>query len=167
MEEVIFTVAEEENLQEIFRTFSAAIEEMNRKNILQWDEVYPDIHILQKDIKNKQLYIGKIHSQIACVYAINSDCDEQYSNGEWEYPNAKYNVVHRMCVNPKFQNQGIGALTLKHIEQNLKSEGVEAIRLDAFSLNPFALKMYHKQGYTKVGQANWRKGKFYLMEKKL
>ncbi|MDP4147194.1 MAG: GNAT family N-acetyltransferase, partial [Bacillota bacterium] len=39
--------------------------------------------------------------------------------------------------------------------------------LDVFSLNPFALKMYYKQGYIKVGEVNWRKGKFYLMEKKL
>ncbi|WP_242874671.1 MULTISPECIES: GNAT family N-acetyltransferase [Clostridium] len=78
---------------------------------------------------------------------MNSDCDEQYINGNWKYQNATYNVIHRMCVNPKFQNQGIGALTLKHIERKLKSERVETIRLDVFSLNPFALKMYHKQGY--------------------
>ncbi|MBV7275885.1 GNAT family N-acetyltransferase [Clostridium sp. PL3] len=167
MKKIKFNVAEEKDLQEIFSIFSAAIEEMNKHNIPQWDEVYPDKYILQNDIKKKQLYIGKIDSEIVCVYVLNSDCDEQYINGNWEYPNAIYSVIHRMCVNPKFQNQGIGALTLNHIEEKLKSAGVETIRLDAFSLNPFALKMYYKQGYIKVGEANWRKGKFYLMEKKL
>ena len=76
-------------------------------------------------------------------------------------------VIHRLCVNPKFQNQGIGTQTMKHIEKQVLSKGIDVIRLDAFTLNPFALKMYEKLGYTKVGDVNWRKGKFHLMEKKL
>jgi GNAT superfamily N-acetyltransferase len=167
MEKIEFTVAQEKNLEEIFNIFSSAVEEMNKQNILQWDEVYPDKYTLQNDIENKQLYIGKIDNEIVCIYVLNSDCDEEYANGNWKYPNSTYSVIHRMCVNPKFQNRGIGALTLKYIEKKLKIEGVETIRLDAFSLNPFALKMYFKQGYMKVGEANWRKGKFYLMEKKI
>jgi predicted GNAT family acetyltransferase len=39
--------------------------------------------------------------------------------------------------------------------------------LDAFSLNPFALRLYEKIGYVRVGEANWRKGLFYLYEKKI
>ena len=140
---------------------------MNKHNIQQWDEVYPDKYTLQNDIINKQLYIGKVDSVIVCVYVLNGDCDEQYINGNWKYSNATYSVIHRMCVNHKFQNQGIGSLTLNHIEEKLESEGIGTIRLDVFSLNPFALKMYYKRGYTKVGETNWRKGKFYLMEKKL
>ncbi|EQB88440.1 GNAT superfamily N-acetyltransferase [Clostridium punense] len=164
---VEFSVAEEKELQEIINIFNDAIEEMNKHNILQWDEVYPDKNTIENDIRNKELYVGKIHSEIACVYAVNDECHEEYINGNWKYPKATYAVIHRMCVNPKFQNQGIGILTLNHISEKLKSEGVETIRLDAFSLNPFALKMYYKNGYVKVGEANWRKGKFYLMEKKL
>lgn len=164
---VEFSVADEKELQEIINIFSDAVEEMNKHNIFQWDKVYPDKHIIENDIRNKQLYVGKIHSEIACVYVVNNECDEEYTNGNWKYPNATYAVIHRMCVNPKFQNQGIGAITLNHIEEKLKNEGVETIRLDAFSLNPFSLKMYYKNGYVKVGEAIWRKGKFYLMEKKI
>ena len=167
MKDIEFSIAEEKNLQDVFNIFLAAIEEMNKHNIMQWDEVYPDKDTLQNDVKKKNLYIGKVHNEIACIYVLNDDCDEQYENGNWKYPYAVYNVIHRMCVNPKFQNQGIGKLTLKYIEKKLKSKGVETIRLDAFSQNPFALKMYNKQGYIKVGEANWRKGKFYLMEKKI
>lgn len=167
MLKVEFSVAEEKELQEIINIFSDAIEEMNKHNILQWDEVYPDKHTIKNDIRNKQLYVGKIHSEIASIYVVNDVCDEEYINGIWKYPNSTYAVIHRMCVNPKFQNQGIGVVTLNHIEEKLKNEGIETIRLDAFSLNPFALKMYYKNGYVKVGEANWRKGKFYLMEKKI
>lgn len=167
MKKIEFSIAEEKNLQEIFDIFIAAIEEMNKHNINQWDELYPDKDIIQDDIRRKQLYIGRSDSKIVCVYVLNNDCDEQYINGDWKYFDATYSVIHRICVNPEFQNQGIGALTLNYIEEKLKSEGVEAIRLDVFSLNPFALKMYYKQGYIKAGEVYWRKGKFYLMEKKL
>jgi ribosomal protein S18 acetylase RimI-like enzyme len=54
-----------------------------------------------------------------------------------------------------------------HIENKVKNMGIEAIRLDAFTLNPYAVKMYIKLGFEKVGIANFRKGKFYLMEKKV
>jgi hypothetical protein len=53
------------------------------------------------------------------------------------------------------------------IEELLRKEGIQSIRLDAFSLNPYALKMYGALGYQKVGETNWRKGLFYLLEKKL
>jgi ribosomal protein S18 acetylase RimI-like enzyme len=53
------------------------------------------------------------------------------------------------------------------IEELLREKGVESIRLDAFSLNPVALGMYNRLGYKKVGEVIWRKGLFYLFEKKL
>ncbi|OPJ65142.1 GNAT family N-acetyltransferase [Clostridium oryzae] len=167
MNNIEFSVAEDKDLEEIFQVFSAAIEEMNRNNIPQWDEIYPSRDILQEDIEKKQLYIGKVNTEIACVFALNCYCDEEYADGKWEYPQATYKVIHRLCVNPKFQKQGIGTATLTYIEEQVKGEGVESIRLDAFSLNPFAQKMYNKQRYKIVGEVNWRKGKFYLMEKKL
>ena len=53
------------------------------------------------------------------------------------------------------------------IEDILRTRGIETIRLDAFSLNPIALKMYEKLGYQRVGEVTWRKGLFYLFEKKI
>ena len=53
------------------------------------------------------------------------------------------------------------------IEKLLRDRGIETIRLDAYSLNPAALRMYDKLGYKKVGKAVWRKGLFYLFEKKI
>lgn len=46
--------------------------------------------------------------------------------------------MHRLCVNPVFQNRGIAKSALLHIENELKAISIHA---------------------------DWRKGKFYLMEK--
>lgn len=79
----------------------------------------------------------------------------------------EYRVIHRLCVNPVYQNRGIAAQTLSHIEEELQKSGIKAVRLDVFSKNPFALSLYLGNGYEKVGFADWRKGSFYLMEKLL
>ncbi|MBD5427537.1 MAG: hypothetical protein HDR38_08340 [Treponema sp.] len=50
-------------------------------------------------------------------------------------------------------------------EVQLVGWGIHTIRLDAFSENPYALRLYEHMGYVKVGTADWRKGMFYLMEK--
>ena len=70
-------------------------------------------------------------------------------------------------INCLLYTSGIGTRTVQHIEEQAKNMGAETIRLDAFTLNPHALNLYEKLGYREVGIANFRKGKFYLMEKKL
>lgn len=162
-----FRKATENDLDSVFQMFVRAIAEMDRNNILQWDERYPDRAILAEDISKNQLFIGLANGDIASVYAVNSECDEEYSSGDWQYPNASFCVIHRLCVNPTFQNKGVGAMTMKHIEAEKKAEGFQTVRLDAFTQNPFALRLYDKLGYVRVGTVDWRVGRFWLMEKKL
>jgi len=157
--------ANESDLDTAYEIFKLAIEEMDKNNIHQWDNLYPTKDILKDDILKNQLFLGEINREIASVFVLNKEYDEEYSNMNWKYKDASFFILHRLCVNPKFQNQGIGTNTMRLIEEFSKGEGIETIRLDAFSLNPFALKMYEKAGYSKVGGANWWKRLFYLYEK--
>jgi len=151
--------------ESICMLFKKAICVMNENKIPQWDELYPNQEIISEDILNNQMYLGEIENQIACVFVINQQYDEQYRNGDWKYLESSFMVIHRLCVNPQFQRQGIGTMTMQIIEDMLKNDGIKAIKLDAFSQNPYALRMYEKLGYLKIGEANWRKGLFYLYEK--
>lgn len=159
--------AELEDLNIIADIFRNAINTMNDNNIHQWDEIYPTIEILKEDILKKEMYVGIKEVTIVSVLVVNNEFDEQYKNGDWKYDDASFVVVHRLCVNPIYQNRKIGRATMIMIEDILKKEGIESIRLDSFSLNPYALKMYKALGYQKVGETHWRKGLFYLLEKKL
>lgn len=162
-----FELASIEDLERIMNLYTDAINEMNKNGIYQWDTIYPDRNIIEDDIAKKQLYIALSEETIVSAYVLNQEYDEQYANGLWKYPDSTYYVLHRLCVNPATQNQGIGTLTMAHIENQVKNMGIETIRLDAYTLNPYAEKMYSKLGFEKVGIANFRKGKFYLMEKKI
>lgn len=168
-----FILAQANHLDEIFLLYTEAIKEMNANQIYQWDEMYPDKSILAEDIRKQEITVALLENEAAsqkeiiAAYVLNQECDEEYQNGNWNYPNSWYYIIHRLCVNPKFQNQGIARRVMLHIEKELKKQGVESIRLDAFSKNLYALKLYKSLGYTIAGHADWRKGRFYLMEKSL
>lgn len=166
-ENILFRNAKVTDLDHIVTIYQAAIDEMNKNNIFQWDEIYPNREVLEDDIIKQQLYIGILKDTICSAFVLNQEEDEEYVNGAWEYKMSSFYVIHRLCVNPIFQNQGIGTKTMRYIEKILREQAVETIRLDSFSLNPYAVKMYRSLGYNIVGEVHWRKGMFYLMEKNI
>ena len=159
-----YRLATESDLDEICSLIKSAIAEMERNGILQWDEIYPAREDFLNDIKSGCLFAGVEDGRIAVSFALNKNCDEEYKNGDWKC-DGDFRVVHRLCVHPDFQNRGIARETLLYIEKQAKALGVKSIRLDVFSQNPFSLRLYEHAGYSKTGEANWRKGLFYLMEK--
>ncbi|MFA9463900.1 MAG: GNAT family N-acetyltransferase [Velocimicrobium sp.] len=163
--DLIFKKGNERELDKIFDVFRGAVDSMIENKIMQWDEIYPCKSDIANDLRNMQLYVGMIEQEIAVVYALSKEYEEQYKNGKWELSDENFIVVHRLCVDSKFQHRKIGADTLAYIEKQVRRENVTSIRLDVFSKNPFALRMYEKAGYHIVGEVNWRKGMFYLMEK--
>jgi len=156
-----------EDLDEICRLIRIAIELMEQQGIHQWDEFYPTREDFSDDIDKNTLYVAVEDDRIIAVYVINQECDEEYFDWEWENPDDSACIIHRFCVSPDYQNRGIGSQMLSHIEEQIKRMGYSSISLDVFSENPYALKLYEKNGYVKRGHADWRKGRFFLMEKAL
>ena len=160
--------ATQSDLGEICSLIKAAIAEMERHSIFQWDEIYPAREDFANDIAASSLFVGETEAdgakRIAVVYALNSDCDEEYKTADWKCRGA-YRIIHRLCVHPDFQSRGFATQTLKHIEAQAAACGATCIRLDVFSKNPVSLKLYERTGFYKTGEAQWRKGLFFLMEK--
>ena len=162
-----YRLAREDDLESICDFVRDAIVNMEKHNIFQWDDLYPIREDFLEDIKKGELFVGLLEDEIAVIYTLNEECDEEYQNGNWKYSDCEYRIIHRLCVNPKYQNQGLAKAALLHIEEELRKINVGAIRLDVFSNNPFALALYTNDGYEKAGFVDWRKGRFYLMEKQL
>lgn len=153
------------DLDGVFDFVKASVWKMESENIFQWDEFYPTKEDFAEDINRGELSVGFAEGKAVCVYVINSQSDEAYDDAGWNAPESEYRVLHRIVVNPEFQGRGVGRRTMLHIFDELKSQGVESLRLDVFSGNPWSLKLYEGLGFVMVGEANWRKGLFYLMEK--
>jgi len=165
MTDMELKLAEIDDLDVIYDMFKNAIEKMIKNGIFQWDEIYPTKDILKDDIEKNQLYKIIFDNNIISAFVLNKEYDKDYLNGKWEYNGDDFMVVHRLCLNINYQNKGLGTKIMLYMEDYLKNTGICSIRLDAFSRNPIALRLYNKLGYKKTGEANWRKGLFILLEK--
>jgi ribosomal protein S18 acetylase RimI-like enzyme len=159
--------AEPHDLDQVFDLFQKAIRVMDDLGIPQWDEYYPTKEILGIDIAEGQLFACEIEGRIASVFVLNEKSDPEYDLADWKYTDGAYAIIHRLCVHPDFQRNGVGSETLRVIETLAREKGYSSLRLDVFSQNPYSNRMYAKSGYTKTGEAAWRKGLFWLMEKSI
>lgn len=140
---------------------------MAEQGIDQWDGFYPLREDFERDIADGQLTVGMLGEELAVIYTVNDEGEPEYESANWKYPDLPYCILHRLCVNPLFQNRGIARQTMEYMERESLEKGFRAVRLDVFSKNIHALRLYRKGGFDKVGTAQWRKGQFYLMEKYL
>lgn len=165
--ELVYRKAVTSDLDTVCTLVAAAVAHMDEQGINQWDEVYPSREVLSGDIERGELYVGLSAESAAVIYVVNTDTDEQYANGKWSYNGGDFAVIHRLCVSPAFRHKGLAGKCLEHIEDELRAAGTKAVRLDVFTENPYALRLYENHGYKTVGRAHWRKGEFLLMEKLL
>ena len=136
-----FRKAQPRELPEVFRIYQDAIRRMEATGIHQWDDLYPSFDILKEDVERGAMYVGKEGKTIAAAFALSTHQDEEYKTGVWRYPDLPFHVIHRLCVHPSFQGRGVGAHAVHFIEETLKVQRVGAVRLDAFSGNPAALRL--------------------------
>ncbi len=164
--QLIYEKATAADLDEVYAASRSATAALRAAGVEQWNDYYPTREDFQADLAENHLHVGRAEGRIAVFYALDQCCDEDYRNGCWQV-DGPFAVLHRLCVHPDFQHQGIARETLRHIEAALKPTHVRAIRLDVFSGNFSAVRLYWRAGYTQVGEVNWQMGQFYLMEKVL
>ncbi len=162
-----FRKAKTEDLPQVLSLYKAVVENMIQSGINQWSDEYPNKAVLSADIEAGELIIGVNDDKILTAYVMNCDADPDYYNADWQYSDAKWCVVHRLCVSPTCHRQGLATKVMEYVEESAKLQGFDSIHLDTFSGNPKALNLYHKLGFVDVGEAFWARGRFVIMEKKL
>ncbi len=139
---------------------------MDQQGIPQWDEIYPSKTILNADIENKQMYVIEVEGRVAGFSVINEDQSPEYADVAWNY-DGRVLVVHRLTIHPDYQRRKLASYLMDFAEEMAATQNYDCIRLDAFTLNPAAFAMYEKRGYRRAGIVRFRKGDFYVYEKKI
>ena len=165
--ELEFRRAGTDDLDALVALYGAAAQDMREKGIDQWDEYYPDREILAEDVESGDMTLGLLDGHLACAYVVNREYDPEYELGAWEHTEGDFCVLHRLCVNPEMQGQGLARQTMARMEKTARDQGFDSVRLDVFSQNLHAQRLYEKLGYRRTGEVRFRKGIFYLMEKGL
>ena len=165
--ELEFRRAGTDDLDALVALYGAAAQDMREKGIDQWDEYYPDREILSEDVESGDMTLGLLDGEPVCAYVVNREYDPEYELGAWDHTEGDFCVLHRLCVNPAMQGRGLARQAMAHMEKNALDKGFDSVRLDVFSQNLHAQRLYEKLGYKRTGEVRFRKGIFYLMEKGL
>lgn len=151
----------------IMSMIRAVVADMEANGIYQWDSIYPNEEVIENDLNEGQLYVFVEDNNIKSIMVLNTNQDREYEEVDWKYNSGEQLVVHRLCIDPQFQRQGVANKLMAFAEEYGMEMHYEAIRLDTFSKNYRALGFYKKLGYERVGTITFRKGQFYCYEKKL
>ena len=165
--EMEFRTATPDDLDALVSLYGAATQDMLRQGIDQWDEYYPDREILTEDVESGDMTLGLLDGEPACAWVVNREYEPEYVSGAWEHTGGDFCVLHRLCVNPELQGRGLARQAMARMEKNAFDKGFDSVRLDVFSQNLHAQRLYERLGYKRTGEVRFRKGIFYLMEKGL
>jgi ribosomal protein S18 acetylase RimI-like enzyme len=142
--------------------------DMRRRGIYQWDDVYPDLGAVAKDASEQTLYVALVEDCLVGAVCLSEEQDEAYSRVHW-LGREPVLVVHRLCVAPARQGRGIASRIMDFAEELAEKKGYAGIRLDAYTGNEKAFRLYDRRGYRVAGRVFFprRELPFYCMEKEL
>ncbi len=145
-----------------------AVKAMNDSGLHQWNDEYPNREIITEDIAAKNLYkYINDEKTIAGIIVLNEQYFPDYDNLTWEINDPEILVVHRLCIHPEYQKQGIARKLMLFAEDLAVKNHYKSIRLDTSVLNKAALSLYDGMGYRRVGIVHFRAGDFQCFEKVL
>lgn len=110
-----------------------------KKDSLQWQQGYPNIDTMRKDIENNYLYGYYIDSFLVGVVSLVPGIDPNYleiENGSWEiYPSEKDLNIHRIAIRKEFHKNKIGEQLLLFAIEFAKENSFNSIKLDTHIKN--------------------------------
>lgn len=155
------------DIKSVMNLIGASVEHMFKNGIDQWDSIYPDRDTVSTDIKNSYAYGYFVDNEPAGYMALSTRYDVEYNDVNWKYNHDNSLILHRLTVHPKHQRKGIARKMMAYCEEYAIDNGYNTIRFDTFSENPGAMTLYKSLGYSIPGYVNFRKGKFWVFEKKI
>jgi GNAT superfamily N-acetyltransferase len=144
------------DVPEIMRLMTACMLHMRSQGIGQWDEAYPTTEIVEADANSRSLFVARVGKAVVGTVCLNDTQPDQYKGLAWRDKTGRAIVVRRLCVSPTEQRRGLGSELLQFAEKFAKENGYDSVRLDAYTGNPRAQQLYDRNGFHRVGQAEFR-----------
>jgi len=157
------TVADIDAITELIRQ---AVRIMQKNGIDQWNDNYPNKNLVTDDVAMGSLFKITVDGNIAGIVTLNELQFPDYSKIHWKDSTGRPLVVHRLCIDPRYQGKSLAKRLMFFAEEYAKKNGYSSIRLDTYSKNYIALKLYKSLKYEQGGDVSLREGKvFHCFEK--
>lgn len=157
-------LAKTADLSIVMGLVAACVSGLRASGIEQWDEIYPSLRDIETDLAADSLYLAMDDTSPCGMIVPNEIQSPEYDPVPWRH-HGRILVIHRLAVHPQFQRRGVAESLMLFAEDYARRHRYDAIRLDAFTLNPGALKLYAKMDYQHAGYIHLRKGQFICYEK--
>lgn len=133
----------------------------------QWNDQYPNMDVIGEDLKRGALFVAEGEGRILGMVVLDQNQEEHFETVDWKQVEGPHLIMHRLAVDPLAQGQGIARKLVTFAEEFALREGFRSIRLDTYSKNVAALKLYHGLGYDLRGEVNYpgRVASFPVFEK--
>lgn len=145
--------AEMPDRHDIWEIIHQAIIRRKLDGSTQWQDGYPNMETIEKDIRDQQGYVLRHEDRIIAYAALIYNDEPAYDQieGNWlsEFP---FLVIHRVAVSDQMAGKGIATLLLRKIESYAHQKQIPSIRADTNFDNYAMLKVLEKSGYQYCGK---------------
>jgi ribosomal protein S18 acetylase RimI-like enzyme len=148
---MIIRLATLEDIEPIMNLVREIVPVMRASGNFQWDDVYPNAGVFEKDVALKQLWVADVDGGIGGFSAITTDQEAEYANVGWDI-NEPAIVTHRLAVSIHYRRQGIAEALLKQAEIVAIARGINILRIDTNSNNKATRLLFPKLGYEYAGE---------------
>lgn len=148
-----FRKAETSDKDIIWEIIQQSIERRRIDGSTQWQNGYPNEQTVESDIAKNFGFVLAVNGEIAVYVALIFNDEPAYStiDGAW-LTNGEFVVIHRVAVSEKFAGQGLAKKLFDQIENYVKSQNVQSIKVDTNYDNAAMLKILESKGYTYCGE---------------
>lgn len=123
----------------------------------QWQDGYPNLEVVKKDIEKDTGYVLTEGETIVGYIAVLINDEPAYENieGEW-LTNDDFVLFHRVAIAENYLGKGLAKMMINHIEDFAVENNIKSIKADTNFDNFAMLKIFEKLGYKYCGQVYLR-----------
>ena len=132
----------------------------------QWQDGYPNLEFVKKDIEKGVGYVLTENNVIIGYASIVFNNEPAYDklNGKW-LTNSDFVVLHRLAIAGSHLGKGLAQKILLYTEELALQNNIFSIKVDTNFDNIPMLKIFEKLNYVYCGEVEFRGGKRKAFEK--
>jgi GNAT superfamily N-acetyltransferase len=140
-------------LDTIWEILQDAIAQRKRDGSEQWQQGYPNLETVTKDIQDGYGYVVEEDEEVVAYAAIIFGVEPNYAKitGKW-LSEGDYAVVHRVATAEAVKGKGVATQLFILIEELSRSKGIFSIKVDTNFDNQPMLRILVKLSYTYCGE---------------
>lgn len=151
--EIHFRKASTADIDIIWEIIQQSIERRRKDGSDQWQNGYPNLQTIESDVEKGFGHVLTVNNDVAVYVALIFNDEPAYSSieGAW-LTTGEFLVIHRIAISEKFAGQGLVKKLFDYVEDFVRSQNVQSIKVDTNFDNIAMLKILESKGYSYCGE---------------